>query len=96
MSRVKIYRHKTSDHKIVAVGLELYSDHEVPSESNYVLGFRSLWTEHAKDVVFSGDEKITGVSFERNDRTIQVALTPSSNLLSSPFFLRQHSKNPTR
>lgn len=70
----KIYRHKTSDHRLVTVGLEFFSDLENGSERNFLLGFRSLWTEYAKEVVFEDNEQITGVSFESDNHTVQVPL----------------------
>lgn len=72
VSRARIYRHTTPEHKLVVVGLEFFCDSGQQSTYTSVLGFRSLWTEHAKDIEFESGEKITGVSFERNSLSIQV------------------------
>lgn len=74
VSKATIYRHKTSEHKIVTIGLEFY--HDLGSD---LLGFRSLWTEHSREVEFEEGEKVVGFRFERDDHLIQVLL------IFSPF-----------
>lgn len=75
--KATIYRHKTSEHKLVTIGLEFY--HDVGST---LLGFRTLWTEHSKEVEFDEGEKIIGVRFERDNRFIQVPLSSHSSSMT--------------
>jgi hypothetical protein len=79
--KATIYRHKTSEHKLVTIGLEFYHDF-----GSALLGFRTLWTEHSKEVEFDEGEKIIGVRFERDNRFIQVPLAPPSHF-TLPIYL---------
>lgn len=70
---VTIYRHLVS-HAIVIVGIEFHASAMAaketatqPQERSMLLGFRSMWMEHAKLIELAEGEKMVGLAVKRNE-----------------------------
>ncbi|KAF6232736.1 hypothetical protein HO173_008950 [Letharia columbiana] len=66
-SRVVIYRH-AGPHGIVVVGIEFLTPTTAddPERATTLLGFRSLWTEHAITLQIKEEQKIIGIGVKAN------------------------------
>ena len=63
--KLVIYRHKHWD-TLYIVGLEFFKSKN-QENANTLLGFRSLWTEHAIVLEIEDEEKILGVAAQSNE-----------------------------
>lgn len=66
-SEIVVYRH-AAPHGIVVVGIEFftYSVAAAPEPATTLLGFRSLWMEHAVTLHLQEDQKVTGIGVKPN------------------------------
>lgn len=66
-SKVVIYRH-AGPHGIVVVGVEFFppTTADDPERATTLLGFRSLWTEHAITLHIKDEQRISGIGVKPN------------------------------